>query len=76
MPQSAPPQKTALTPPLSKDGKFHLVEAKIDDIHKALQKRELTCTGLVKLYIKQIKAYSGQYVKALSTSWEACNAAV
>lgn len=52
-----------IKPPPPRDGKFHLVEATIDDIHRALQKRELTCTQLVKLYFKRIKAYSGQCVK-------------
>src|SRR5918999_6248338 len=46
MPQSAADQKTLLPSPQHQDEKFHLVEATIDDIHKAFQRRELTCTGL------------------------------
>ena len=49
--------------PGKKDGKFHLVEATIADIHGALQRHEITCDRLIRLYFKRIKAYSGQCVK-------------
>ncbi len=45
-----------------RDKKFHLVEATIADIHKALKRRELTCEGLVRLYLDRIKAYNGTCV--------------
>src|SRR5258706_6955737 len=46
-----------------RDGKFHVGEATIDDIQSALRTRELTCTDLITLYFKRIKAYSGHCVK-------------
>ena len=52
-----------LKKPGKKDVKFHLVEASIADIHAALQRREITCDRLVRLYFKRIKAYSGHCVK-------------
>jgi len=45
-----------------KDGKFHLIEATIADIHAALQKQDITCEGLIRRYLSRIKAYSGQCV--------------
>jgi hypothetical protein len=56
-------QPSALKLASKRDGKFHLVEATIDDIHKALKKRELSCVDLTKRYFKRIKAYSGHCVK-------------
>jgi amidase len=38
---------------------FHLVEATIADIHRAIQKGEMTCQGLVKAYIARAAAYNG-----------------
>ena len=61
-PGPVPPEKV-VRQALSQDGEFRLLEATIDDIHRALQKRELTCVDLVKLYFKRIKAYSGHCVK-------------
>jgi amidase len=46
-----------------RDGKFHLYEATIADIHQALRRREITCDALIRLYFKRIKAYSGHCVK-------------
>ena len=43
--------------------KFHLLEASISDIHQALRRGEISCTELVTLYFKRIKAYSGHCVK-------------
>ncbi len=48
-------------PPRSK--KFHLLETTIPEIHKALKNREITCVGLVELYLKRIKAYNGVCVE-------------
>jgi len=39
--------------------KFHLEEATIADIHRAILAHELTATQLVKLYLARIKAYNG-----------------
>jgi hypothetical protein len=48
---------------VQRDGKFHLLEATIDGIHSALQKREITCDALIRLYFKRIKTYRGHCVK-------------
>jgi Asp-tRNA(Asn)/Glu-tRNA(Gln) amidotransferase A subunit family amidase len=42
---------------------FHLEEATIADIHRAILAKELTATELVGLYLKRIEAYNGQCVK-------------
>ncbi|HEY3515932.1 MAG TPA: amidase, partial [Gammaproteobacteria bacterium] len=44
-------------------GEFHLVEARIEDIHEAILAHELTTTQLVKLYLARIKAYNGTCVE-------------
>ena len=44
-------------------GEFHLVEARIEDIHAAILAHELTTTELVKLYLARIKAYNGACVE-------------
>jgi len=41
---------------------FHLQEATIADIHRAILAKELTTTELVGLYLKRIAAYNGQCV--------------
>jgi amidase len=38
---------------------FHLQEATIDDIHQAIRDGQITCAGLVQLYIDRAKAYNG-----------------
>jgi amidase len=57
------PPTSKLKQAVQRDGKFHLLEATIDDIHSALQKQEITCDALIRLYFKRIKAYSGHCVK-------------
>jgi amidase len=42
---------------------FHLQEATIADIHRAILAKELTATELVGLHLKRIEAYNGQCVK-------------
>jgi amidase len=37
--------------------RFHLIEATIDDIHAAMKAGQITCRGLVELYLKRIDAY-------------------
>ena len=39
--------------------RFHLQEATIDDIHRAIRDGQITCRGLVQLYINRAKAYNG-----------------
>src|ERR1700730_4987182 len=38
---------------------FHLQEATIDEIHQAIRQGQITCAGLVQLYINRAKAYNG-----------------
>jgi amidase len=39
--------------------RFHLEEATIDDLHRAIQDGQVTCRGVVQLYINRAKAYNG-----------------
>ena len=43
----------------SQQAGFHLEEATIDDVHRAIRNGQITCKGLVQLYIKRAKAYNG-----------------
>lgn len=43
----------------AKAQQFHLQEATIDDIHRAIQNGQITCAGLVRLYLNRAKAYNG-----------------
>ena len=38
---------------------FHLVEATIDDVHRAIREGQVTCRGLVQAYLNRAKAYNG-----------------
>ncbi len=38
---------------------FHLQETTIDDIHRAIRSGQITCKGLVQLYLNRAKAYNG-----------------
>ncbi len=51
---AAAPQQTST--------RFHLQEATIDGIQKAIQSRQVTTVGVVELYLKRIKAYNGTCV--------------
>src|SRR5439155_22639426 len=42
--------------------KFHLEEASIADIHRAMRAKQLTATRLVNLYLTRIEAYNGPCV--------------
>src|ERR1700722_8177119 len=44
------------------DSKFHLLDATIDDVQRAIKTHQLTCTQLVQLYLARIKAYNGACV--------------
>jgi len=48
------------------DGKFHLEEATIEDIHNAIKSGEITCKGLVQAYFARAKAYNGVCTKLVS----------
>src|SRR5215813_12888074 len=53
-----------LTPSLvsAQTEKFQIEEATIEDIQAAILRRELTSTGVVRLYLNRIKAYNGTCV--------------
>jgi amidase len=42
--------------------RFHLQEATIADIQRAIQSKQITTVGVVELYLKRIKAYNGTCV--------------
>jgi amidase len=48
--------------PFAAHADFHLQEATIADIHRAILAKELTATELVGLYLRRIAAYNGQCV--------------
>ena len=52
----APPAKAAAP------WKFRLEEARIEDIHRAIRSRQITCAGLVQAYINRTRAYAGPCV--------------
>jgi amidase len=43
--------------------RFHLEEATIADVHRAIRAKQITATQLVNLYFKRIEAYNGTCVK-------------
>jgi amidase len=43
--------------------RFHLEEATIADVHRAIRAKEITAEQLVQLYLKRIEAYNGTCVK-------------
>ncbi len=42
--------------------KFRLEEARIEDIHRAIKTRQITCEKVVQAYINRVRAYDGQCV--------------
>ncbi|WP_427770605.1 amidase [Comamonas thiooxydans] len=42
----------------SQSTSFHLEEATIDDVHRAIERGELTCTQLTQFYLDRIEAYN------------------
>ncbi len=44
--------------------RFHLEEATIADVHRAIRAKQITAAQLVNLYFKRIEAYNGTCVKA------------
>jgi amidase len=53
----------SVSPQAQAKGTFHLEEATIADIQRAILNKEITTEGLVKLYLARIKAYNGTCVK-------------
>src|SRR6202158_2759687 len=43
--------------------RFHLEEATIADVHRAIRAKEITAVQLVQQYFKRIEAYNGTCVK-------------
>src|SRR6202035_3465450 len=43
----------------SQQFRFHLQEGTIDDVHRAIRNGQITCRGIVQLYINRAKAYNG-----------------
>jgi amidase len=43
----------------SQQSPFHLQEGTIDEVHRAIRNGQITCRGLVELYINRAKAYNG-----------------
>ena len=43
----------------AQEPRFHLEEATIADVHRAIQQEEITCQGLVQAYINRAGAYNG-----------------
>ncbi len=43
----------------AQQSRFHLQEATIDDIHQAIRTGQITCKGLVQLYLNRARAYNG-----------------
>src|SRR5665213_2638875 len=39
--------------------RFHLEEATIADVHRAIRTRQITCRGLIQLYVNRARAYNG-----------------
>jgi len=38
---------------------FHLLEATIDEVHRAIQEGQVTCRGIVQAYVNRARAYNG-----------------
>ena len=45
--------------PAAGASRFHLEEATIDDVHRAIKDGEITCHGLIEAYFARAKAYNG-----------------
>ncbi len=53
--QAAQPQAAAPATPF----RFHLQEATIADVHRAIRTRQITCRSLIQLYVNRARAYNG-----------------
>lgn len=61
-------KRTSTSRPPRGDRAFHLQEATILDIHRAIRNGKITCEGLVKLYFDRIAQYSGKCTAYLDAS--------
>ena len=57
--RSGAAQTPATSGAATKPFRFHLEEATIDDIHQAIREGQISCRGLVQLYLNRAKAYNG-----------------
>src|ERR1700722_13435171 len=57
--QTASGGQSAASPNTTVTWRFHLEEATIDDVHRAIQEGQITCHGLVEAYFARAKAYNG-----------------
>jgi amidase len=62
VPLACGPAAAADKPAGKAANRFHLEEASIDDVHRAIRAKQLTATQLVNLYLKRIEAYNGTCV--------------
>jgi amidase len=53
----------ALVAKAASASRFHLEEATIADVHRAIRAKEISAEQLVQLYLKRIEAYNGTCVK-------------
>ena len=51
------------------DFQFQLEEATISDVHRAIQEGQLTCLGLVEMYLERAKAYNGVTNQLVTRDW-------
>ena len=57
----------ALRTPASRSGRtFHVEEATIADVHRAIQQGETTCKAIVQSYIERARAYDGTCVRLVT----------
>jgi len=57
--QTASGGQSAASPNTAVTWHFHLEEATIDDVHRAIQEGQITCHGLIEAYFARAKAYNG-----------------
>src|ERR1700681_2177206 len=50
----------------AQNARFHLQEATIADVHRAIRSGQLTCRQLVQLYVNRARAYNGTSDRLIS----------
>jgi amidase len=56
----------AQSPDSSKKAKFHIEEATIEDMHRAIEDGRTTCKGLVQAYVDRARAYNGMCTRLVT----------
>jgi amidase len=59
-------QRPPVTPPGRSVRTFHVEEATIADVHRAIQQGETTCKAIVQSYIERARAYDGACVQLVT----------